>query len=420
MSWLRRWFGKSPPAGREPIPREPARAEIELLREESPAQTAPPIVVPQGHRVVTFPVPTGPGPSLFHTDGGVWIASLGHGSDEPIEELDGLLQELQPQLSTAQRPVLLSGIDGPLSELFAPANPWVRSVPRALLWIFNRPGLDNWLEKPARLQTLLRRLYRLGVLTQLTQCVSFEPDSGPGATVMARLFAGLGLGVRALGPDPHRLVMAEVHRPEGVVISAPLGNPRPLGDAAVDPYPSTVNQEKAAAEAQEDRQRLMDLETQERNHLARLVQPVLPHLDQGALLRAPRLCRLLRTVVDQGSPAARRALDEELLRRDQLLQLLMKPDGRSTFTATFPGVGSVLRGYPDLISLKLTARDLHLAEGSYLPGGMPARQLFDWGAKMNVSVALNVFMATHTPSYVVWTPEEVRLMAAGRLPPRGD
>lgn len=417
MSLFKRWFGKLP-SSHPDSPREPAETERELPQ-VPPAATSPGPTVPPGHKVEVIPVPDTLDPSLCPLGDSVWVASLGLGGDEPVEDLEGLLRKLERQAWDAQRPARVSRAEGPLSLLFAPSNPPVKTVPRLLLWVINKPTLDGWLVEPARLQVLLRHLYRLENAAQpITQFVYFEHDCGPGAAVMARLLAGLGLNPQVLqqDPDPQRPLLVKVHRPDGLALIALTGAPFPL-QGAVDTFPADVNAQKAGAEAQGDAPLLQMLEARERDYLARVLQPLQPLLSQlnrGPPLRAPRLCRLLRTVVERRAPSDRLALEEALLSRAQPLLILMKPDSRETFVAEFPETGPALRVYPDVQSLRMTVRDLKLPEGSYRIAGLAVRDVFDWGAKSNLTVALNVYLTPYMPTYVFWSPDEARWMAQGQ------
>lgn len=96
MNLLRRWFGQRPPAN-------------------SPPTTA----VPPDPEVRVYSVPTQLDPSLRPVEGGARVVFLGHGSDEPVEELEGLLRQLEPLMAVAQRPVLLAMEAGSISQLFA-------------------------------------------------------------------------------------------------------------------------------------------------------------------------------------------------------------------------------------------------------------------------------------------------------------
>jgi hypothetical protein len=345
--------------------------------------------------------------------GGVHFIFLGRGSDEPVEELESLLRELEPQLAAPRSPVLLSLEAGPVSELFAPTPPPLRAVPRFLLWLFTPQGLEDWLETPARLQALLRTIHRLRHATEpVTQCAYFERDSGPGAAVLARLLAGLGLYICEAQPDPERLFLVEAHRPDATIITKLMGRPFPLPGAA-DTVLATVYAQQAQAQAQGDATRLRSLELLERGHLCRELQALLSEPHRPPPLRAPRLCRLLRTAVEQGGPTARRELERELLERARPLPLLMGPDGQGV-PARLPGIGPVLRVYPELFSLQRAVKELGLAEGSYRAGAIPARDLFAFGAKENIPVVLNLSLTAHASQDVRWSPAEARLLAQGQ------
>jgi hypothetical protein len=388
MNPFRRWFGQRPPA-------------------DPPPTSA----VPPDHQVKMYAVPTYVHPSLYPFEGGVCLIHLGYGSDEPVEELTGLMQELEPQLAAPRRPVLLSQEEGPLSRLFAPSHPAHEALPRLLLWVFTRDGLADWLEKPARLQALLRHLHRLRHPTQpFTHCAYVEQDSGPGAAVLARLLAGLGVPVRVAEPAPERLLLAEVHRPDGRVFTALAGHAFPL-EGPADTVLATVYRQQA--EAQGDAPRLRILEQMERDHLCRELQSLPSEPHRLPPPRAPRLGRLLRTAVEQGGPTARKELERELLERARPLPLLMKPDG-DCFIARIPGIGPVLQVFPDLLSLQQAVKEFGLAEGSYRFGGIPARAFFAHGAQQNLLVALNLSLTASTSQDVRWSPAEARLLAQGQ------
>ncbi len=391
MNPFRRWFGPRPPANSPPTP------------------TSSP--VPPGQEVKACVVPLSVDPAPYPLEGGVHVIFLGRGSDEPVEELDRLLRELEPQLATPRPPVRLALEAGPISELFAPTPPPLRVVPRFLLWLFTRQGLEDWLETPARLRALLRAIHRLRHATEpLTQCAYFEHDSGPGAAVMARLLAGLGLYICEAEPDPERLFLLEAHRPDATIITKLMGRPFPLPGAA-DTVLATVYAQQAQAQGDATRRRI--LEQLERDHLCRELQTLPSEPHRLPPLRAPRLCRLLRTAVEQGGPTALKELERELLERARPLPLLMKPDGQCLLVR-LPGIGLVLQVYPDLLLMQQAVKELGLAEGSYLAGGIPARDLFAFGAQENLPVVLSLSATAHASQHVRWSPAEARLLAQGQ------
>ena len=68
------------------------------------------------------------------------------------------------------------------------------------------------------------------------------------------------------------------------------------------------------------------------------------------------------------------------------------------------------------VSTSTCAADVSL--DSYGISGMAARDLFDWMASRNCTVALNVYMTPHMPTYVFWLPKDLRLLAQGQLASR--
>jgi hypothetical protein len=392
MNPFRRWFGQNPPA-------------------DSPPTTT----LPPGHEFKACAVPLYVDPSVHHLAGGSCLIFLGHGSDEPLEELEGLLRQIEPWIAAPRRPVLLAKEAGPISQLFAPSNPALTSAPRFLIWVFTQAGLEDWQARPAHLQALLRRIHQLEHPTQpFTQCAYFEHDCGPGAAVMARLLAGLGLLVCVATPNPERLLLAEVHRPEGTVITKLLGGIFPL-EGPADTVLTTLYKQKAQAKAQGNTTRLRYLEQMERDHLCRELQPLHSEQPRNSALRAPRLWRLMRAAAEQGGPTAWQELERELLERKRPLSVIMRPDGRVSLER-IPGAGPVLQVYPDELSMQTVMKERGLAEGSYASGQVPVRDFFAFGAAQNVSVAINLPLAPYKSTHVRWSPAEARLLAQGQSP----
>jgi hypothetical protein len=232
---------------------------------------------------------------------------------------------------------------------------------------------------------------------------------------VAELLGGLGIAVRA--PEEDGSVLAEVHRPEGVVISALTGAPLEAADPQVDPYPRTVNEEKDAAEVMGDRDRLRQIEERERTFLAKRVLAVIGDRRKEALARAPRLNRLLLEVATVGSSAAWEALNAELLRRDHPLVLMADPRTKGVAPRAWPGVGKAIPAYPDLVSLDWTARDLKMPSSSFGLALMPPRALFEWAAKIGVAVAINVYRDRSSPLYVMLPVDRLEALASSKPRP---
>lgn len=381
-----------------------------------PVNATEQLVIPPGHKVIGVPVSKDLAPSMNFLEGGICIVTLGQGSDEPVEEVEALLRKHEPWLKDPRRISLVSQEDH-VQRLFGP-SPSTLAIPRLVLWVFSQRALWALMMVPASLQALLRHLYRLETSAHqpLVQYMFFEPDCGPLGTVMARLLVGLGLkDVRTLDPhDPERRVVFEVHRPDGNVIAGLKAFHLPL-EGAVDDFLARVNVEKTQAEARGDAPRLQQLEQQERDYLVRELQPLQSHLRQFVPLRAPRLCRLLRTAADQASPTARQAVERELLGRTLPLLFLVDPGGQTVTMGNFHGIGQAFRVYPDQLSVLQTVKELQLSANDFGVSTMMARDLFKWVAATDHSLALNVYLTPYTSTYMFWLPQDVRLLAQGEL-----
>lgn len=334
------------------------------------------VTVPEGHEVEIYRATAEP--RLTRSRGGVWIANLGLGSDEAIQELRALMLAVEGALERMGRaPVLLASRAERLSDLFAPAEPAVAQSPGAVLWIVDRGSLAGWIEHPALREELLRRWAGLGGGQEapLRQWVYFLDGTWSGARLLAPLLAEIGVEARTA--DEEGAVLVEVRRPEGTILSAAMGAP-------CSPAP-------AKADAEEEPQ---------------------------APARAPRLGRFLLEAAQARSNEAWRALCEELLRRDAPLVVMASEDGAVTPRA-WPGVGLAMPVYPDLRSVEQAAEDLGMAPGSVGLAAMPPRDLFAWAAGLDTALALNVYRDPSTPLHVFVTAEEARALAEGEIPERG-
>lgn len=407
MGLFDRFRGKQ---GGEP-PREKGKAAAR--------DAGPTIVVPEGHRVDIHRPELAP--HVTRTSGGVVIADMGFGGDELPEVRGDVLRQVEEAVDKPSPEVCLSLHEGSTAGLFAPADPRVSRVPGVVLWIFHAASLGDWIDDPARLSELLRRIHHLGArrsppLVQTAAVV--DPTSAPGR-LMIELLLGLGVPVRA--PEKDGSCLVEVHRPEGIVISALTG--RSFPSEGVDPYPRTVNQERDEAESRADRGREGQIGERERAFLAKRMVDVCGDRRKEALARAPRLGGLLLDVATNGTEASWQALNEELLRRDFPLVLMADPKTKAVAPRAWPGVGKALPAYPDLISLQWTAADLKMPQSSFALATMPPHTLLEWAAKLGIAVAINVYRDRSSPLYVVLPPERVEALVEARntgKKPRGE
>lgn len=339
------------------------------------------------------------------------IVDLGVGCDELHEVLEKLLDEVDAALAGDAGRVLLSMHAGPLSDLFAPSEPEVRPIAGMVLWILHPGSLTRWIEDPSRLQTLLRRIHRMHTARRplVRQCVYWMGEAEGGSRLDLELLRGLGLEMRL--PEKDGVVLVEVERPEGRVLSALAGR-IPAADEAVDPYPRVVNEEKDRAEAERDPARRERVEERERAFLAKRIVEAGEGRERDLPLMAPRLRRLLLEVASTGSDAAWAALDEELADRRFPLLLSADPATRSVRPRDWPGHGPGLAAYPDRLSFEWAAQDLKTPPGSVAILAMTPRELFAWAAKLEMGVAINVYRDRASPLYVVLSAEKVKARAA--------
>lgn len=369
----------------------------------------PTVVVPDGHRVEIFR--STPMPMVVRTPGGIVIAQLGLGSDEPPEVLEQLLGEVETALGDTPAQVLLSTHSGGVSSLFAPADPAVLPVPGLVVWVVHRGSVAGWIEDPSRLQALLRRIYRIGASHSppVLQCVYGMDETEDELRLEVELLCGLGLAVRL--PEKDGAMVVEVHRPEGVIVAALAGRIHALSKAA-DPYPRTVNEEKDRAKAEGDRERQERVEERERAFLAKRIVETEKRRAAELPAMAPHLCRLLLEVATKGGDAAWEALLDELAGRSLPLLLMVDPETRGIKPRAWPDLGPALPAYPDQLSLEWAAQDMDRPLRSFGIALMPPRALFDLAAGKELAIAINVYGDRGSPHYVLFPAEKVKSVAS--------
>jgi hypothetical protein len=369
--------------------------------------------VPEGHELSLYR--TVVLPSIVSTKAVVWLAHLGSSSDEAEEELDTILTRVDALMQGARPRILLSTGTGRLSSLMAPNNPPVLPHPHGMLvWTVDADGLAGAPRGSSLVQRWLRCIYTLGTRgAPPLQSVFLHKIASPRARAVAALVRGLGPDVRV--PDAEKAtVLVEVRRPEGVILSAMVGSFQDPADPA-DAFALEVNQAKDRAEKDADTERLQRLEAEERDALESKLAPEAGAPRVSPVLRAPHLRRLLLAAADHHGDTARRALYEELLRREVPLQVIIDPKTMGAELREWPG-GVALPVYADESSLLTSARNLGKEYGTFAGAIMTPPELFDWAAGHSWPIAMNVFRAPNQPVYVVLTADEVKALARGRMP----
>lgn len=317
--------------------------------------------VPAGHRVTVHGA--GPVPGVARTEGGTWLVELGSASDDAAAELEGVLGALEPLLAGPRPRVLVANVTGTLASLFAPANPALHAVEGSLVWSVDEAAvLDARLAD--RLVGALEAARAAAPEVAQMLCVR-----GPCGALPERARA---LGVAARAPGQGGALFAEVHRPEGVVLTAWLAGPPEA------PAPREAGRPRIVA-------------------------------------RAPRLERLLAGCADGGEPAWD-ALQAELLARDAALLAIADPETRAVSPRQWPNGFSGLVFYPDEATLLAAARDLGHAPGSFGLAALPPREAFAWAARGGLGVALS-WRRGDAPLNVPLPAEAVASLARGEAAP---
>lgn len=299
-----------------------------------------------------------PHSGLVRSGGGVLIANIGVGSDELEEDIETLITEIQAQVAEPQPRVLLSDGAGTLSSLFAPSNPPIRPQAGLLVWALHPSALTGAVHGPQIWQRLSGFFQQL----RLTQIVVLPEAASPAAQAIAAMIADHRIPIRLVASD--QSFLAEVYRPEGVVIVALVGSP----------YTP------------------VKLPTDKTIWLPAPVQ------------RAPQLNRRLLALADADTESNRNALYETLLTRPFPLLFLVDPQTRTARFRRWPGGVTALPVYPDEQSALTMASDLSLPPEALAFGQLIPLALFRWAAGEGFGVAMNVFRTPEEPIYVSVDP----------------
>lgn len=376
------------------------------------AGSAPDTVVPDGHHVSTYKARPVPGVGVSQS--GVWLAHVGHSSDEQETELAAALDALRSLLGGRRPKVLLANVRGTLSSLFAPANPELRQLDGMLVWIVAAEALGESAQAPVLVQRLLRCMYRVGSGdTPLSQNVFVHGVASARGRAVAEMIGSVGIGVR-LPEASDGTLLVDVHRPEGVVLGALVGAAYRQASPS-DTWARDLNQAKDEAEGKGDTASLERLEREEQEEIRRRLVVTEEEPRIASVARAPRLDRLMLAVVD-GGDGQRPALYEELLQREIPLLVIVDPETQAAALRRWPGGKEGMAVYASRGALLASAADLGLAPGSFAIAEMPPPKLFTWAASQGWMLALNVFRKRDEPLYVPLAPGVVAALSRGEMP----
>lgn len=369
-------------------------------------------VVPDGHSVTVYSAAIDPSVQL--TGGGFLLAQLGVSGDEPIFEIEAWLDRIDELIESSPQRAIVSGAQGTVNALFAPENPPVVVVERAVILVMFAGSLNTALGDAETLQRVSHRLEAITTRAGAPPIVYLGQGAGEPTTLLLNVLRSLPIELRS--PDEDGSVLVEVERPEGITICAPLGDKLEPSSADLDSSLRTLLQARRDAVAAHDPARMRSLDEKERSIYERWIAAQEEQSGPRAPMIARHLTRALMEFVTSRDSDTWTALNELLLHRDLPLFLMVDPTTRGMFLREWPGVGRGVPVYPDRLSLLWAADDLAKKAGSFGVAVIPVRDLFGWAASSGLALAINVYASRQQVTYIPWTPPQVKALADERVP----
>ena len=320
------------------------------------------IKVPEGFSVQLHQV--SPDPAVTRSSSGALLVHLGFGGDDP-RELPDLLVSVKRQLQERAPLTRFVSQARKLSDLFT--DKFTQAHEHAMVFWTNLGDAVN--EAPERLDQCLEVIK--GINLHQTLILGGRPSTGRGQLQKLSQH-GVQLIVT---PAPQSNFLAEVKRPDGVVI---------VGFTEFEAWSAPL----------EDK----------------------PAKQGGGLFRAPRLRRLLLNVLDKGQQGAWSALHDELLRRQHPLLFFVESNGQLRTMSWPEKPESALPIFSDLRSLLRAASELGRAVGTYGIGSLTADKLIALAKKNKLGLAFNTYDEQGQPHYISLGGPAILALSEGRRP----
>lgn len=378
------------------------------------------IAVPEGHRVTT----TGPSsfPDIVTSVGATRVVHLGVRSDEQGAEVEAAFDRVRSVLETVAGPVLLCTECQTLRELFAPSNPKIQSIPALVVWTGRQACFGELVESSEGVQRLLRLFHCITDSRQPRAQVLFLTDlNWPNAHALIARLKGLGVDVRK--PHPTGTLMVEVDRPEGVVLTALLGEPLQI---EADTRSLAFNREKDDAARRGDAAALSEIEQRERAELEASLAFGPPPATTAfgvpgkPVLRCGRLRTLVLDAIARSDPQSVVELARGLLTNPYSLLAVTDAQGKRFLPMQWEGGVSALPIHTDIVSVELTANALKLTDVGYGLVEFSIAKLCQYALQSRARLAINAYASAREPRYLLLTTVTVRAMAAGLAPTLED
>jgi hypothetical protein len=364
-------------------------------------------VVPDGYRLDMYRAL--PWPGVTSSAAGVWIAHHGVSSDEPEEDLDRVICQLEVLLAGPRPQIRFYNARAPISALMSPARPVETLKSGHLIWTFDAAAIARAQRAPELVQRMIRCMYLTSRAAISQSAFAINANTAPARALLA-LIRELRITVRERETEDWN-VLAEVHRPEGYIVCGLLG--ASLSNASVaGSWAREVNDEKNRAAG--DRERQTRLEEEERRALEQRLSPGAGARPIAAVDRAPRLRRLMLDVAEKRGATAKQALIEELLVREIPLLVTLDPTTKAARLRAWPGGYQALEVFGDNASWLATVKERGLTGTSIAAGVMLPATLFAWAASLHWAVALCTFLPSGKLAHVHLRAVEVHELAAAR------
>jgi hypothetical protein len=373
-------------------------------------------IVPEGHRVTT----TSPSsfPEVVTSIGTARVAHLGVRGDEQGPEVEALFDRVQRELETPAGPVLLCAEIRTLSDLFAPSNPKIQSIPALVVWTGRQGCFGGLIESAEGVQHLLRLFHAITNSPQPRAQVLYLTDMNwPNAQSVTARLKGLGIDVRK--PHPAGTVMVEIDRPEGVVLTTLLGESLRI---ETDTRSLAFNREKDDALRRADTAALSEIERRERAELEKSLAFGTRPAETGfgmpgkPVLRCGRLRTLVLEAIARCDAESVVELARALLANPYSLLAVTDAQGRRFLPMQWNGGISALPVHMDIVSLELTANTLKLTNVGYAFAEFSIAKLCQYALQSGARLAINAYASAGEPRYLLLTPVTVHALAAGRAP----
>jgi hypothetical protein len=292
--------------------------------------------VPDGHQVLT--VGRTLGPSLGRLPGGLLVATTGFGGDDQESEVTAMLEAVAAQVKPC--PVVITASAAQIAELFAPALPATQTAASAALIYFQKGSLAGWPD--SSLERITARLRDVARRTSLFVSL----DAAYDVLRIVPMLEQAGIDFRIAAEDG--TIAAEVHRPDGAIVTGYVAAPIAAAPAAGDTEATDV------------------------------------------LQRSPRFDALVLEVVQGANPDT---LERYLEARRAPLALIAVPTPTGEFAIqprNWPGKQGFV-AYADERALLRAVREMGVEPGSYAIAAMAPAKLFRWAASIEMTIMLCVF-----------------------------